>query len=532
MVKKKAWFQRMTLQMRIILAFLLMAFFVLFVGLFGYMGTNKLTDHLNAVTNVRWPSLVALQKIDNNMRGVYGGEMALLNSRLDKVFQDILLTNIKEAQVNIQEGYKLYDTLPHSPMEEKLWQKFSKKLSTWQKEHEKFVQTYTVYRELGILDPLREQMQLMKNNQTQSPQMLQAKAASRMLEEINIQVITLNRPLFNSSISTLHKLIGENTKLAEAEKLAAQKSVETTHRNVAWITIAGSLSALVLGLILSIAIAKPLDKTIKGIINELAISTTEITTVLDEQEQIAQEQAIAVNATTMTMDDLGQASQASSQQAESMAEGAYQALSLAHDGNDTIDSTLMEMAHLNEQFHTLGQQIERLTERTQEIGVISKLVADLSSQTNVLALNAAVEAVRAKEAGQGFSVIATEIRRLANASKHSAEKISRLVRSIDKEITATVVIANANTSNVNNAMEKVGKISVAFASVMEEIEKSVRDSQAISTTAQRQAKSIQQVLEAMNNINVGAGQAARGLSQTKEGTKQISTAAVRLKKLV
>ncbi|MGL5510505.1 MAG: methyl-accepting chemotaxis protein [Microcoleaceae cyanobacterium] len=532
MVKKRGWFQRLSLQMRIILAFLLMAVFVLFVGLFGYVGTNELTNHLNEVTNVRWPSLVALQKIDGNMRGVYGGEMALLNARLDKVFQDILLTNIKEAQVNIQDGYKLYDTLPHNPMEEKLWQKFSKKLSNWQKENEKFVQAYTAYRELGILDPLREQIQLMKNNQTQSAQMSEARVASRMLEEINIQVITLNRPLFNSSIATLHKLIDENTKLAEAEKLAAQKSVETTHRNVAWITIAGSLIALALGLILSIAIAKPLDKTIKGIINELAISTTEISTVLDEHEQIAKKQAIAVNATTITMDELGQAAQESSEQAESMAGGAYQALSLANDGNETINSTLTEMTHLNEQFHTLGQQIERLTEQTQEIGVISKLVADLSSQTNVLALNAAVEAVRAEEAGEGFSVIATEIRRLANASKHSAEKISRLVRSIDKEITSTVVIANANTSNVNNATQKVAKISVAFASVMEEIEKSVRDSQAISMTAQRQAKSIQQVLEAMNNINVGAGQAARGLSQTKEGTKQISTAAIRLKKLI
>lgn len=532
MVKKKAWFKRLTLQMRIILAFLLMAVFVLFVGLFGYVGTNELTNHLNEVTNVRWPSLLALQKIDSNMRGVYGGEMALLNPRLDKVFQDILLTNMKEAQVNIQEGYKLYNALPHTEREEKLWQKFQKKLANWQKENEKFEQAYATYRELGIMDPLRQQIQLMKNNQAQSPQMLQVRSASRLLEEMNIQVITLNRPLFNSSIATLHKLIQENGKLAEAEKLAAQESVATTHRNVTGMTIAGSLMALGLGLILSIAIAKPLDKTIKGIINELAISTTEITTVLDEQEQIAKEQAIAVNATTLTMDELGQASQQSSEQAESMAEGAYQVLSLAQDGNETINSTLTEMTHLNEQFHTLGQQIERLTERTQEIGIISKLVADLSSQTNVLALNAAVEAVRAEEAGEGFSVIATEIRRLANASKHSAEKISRLVRSIDKEITATVVIANANTSNVNNAMQKVEKISVAFASVMEEIEKSVRDSQAISMTAQRQAKSIQQVLEAMNNINVGAGQAARGLSQTKDGTKQISTAAVRLKKLV
>lgn len=532
MVKKKVWFNRLTLQMRIILAFLLMAVFVLFVGIFGYVGTNELTNHLNEISNIRWPGLLALQKIDSNMRGVYAGEMALLNPRLDKVFQDILLTNIQTGKVNIAEGYQLYNTLPHSEREEKLWQKFQKKLANWQKENEKFDQAYATYRELGIMDPLREQIQLMKNNQAQSPQILKARLASRLLEEMNIQVITLNRPLFNSSIATLHKLIDENSKLAEAEKLAAQESVTTTHRNVTWISIAGSLMALGLGLILSIAIAKPLDKTIKGIINELATSTTEITTVLEEQEQIAKEQAITVNATTISMDELGQASQASSQQAESMAEAAYQVLSLAQDGNETINSTLTEMTHLNEQFHTLGQQIERLTERTQEIGTISKLVADLSSQTNVLALNAAVEAVRAEEAGEGFSVIATEIRRLANASKHSAEKISRLVRSIDKEITATVVIANANTSNVNNAMQKVAKISAAFASVMEEIEKSVRDSQAISMTAQRQAKSIQQVLEAMNNINVGAGQAARGLSQTKDGTKQISTAALRLKKLV
>ncbi|MGD1717232.1 methyl-accepting chemotaxis protein [Dapis sp. BLCC M172] len=93
----------------------------------------------------------------------------------------------------------------------------------------------------------------------------------------------------------------------------------------------------------------------------------------------------------------------------------------------------------------MAQQITRLSEQTNQIGNISQLVGDLANQTNMLALNAAVEAVRAGEHGKGFGVVASEIRKLADESRKSAEKIYTLVADIQTSINSTVLATEAGT---------------------------------------------------------------------------------------
>lgn len=89
-----------------------------------------------------------------------------------------------------------------------------------------------------------------------------------------------------------------------------------------------------------------------------------------------------------------------------------------------------------------------LSEQANQIGSISQFVSDLANQTNMLALNSAVEAVRAGENGKGFSVVANEIRRLADQSQRSAEKIYVLVSEIQSAINSTVMVTEEGTKRV------------------------------------------------------------------------------------
>jgi methyl-accepting chemotaxis protein len=91
-----------------------------------------------------------------------------------------------------------------------------------------------------------------------------------------------------------------------------------------------------------------------------------------------------------------------------------------------------EMADLEKSMSNIANQILGLSEQAAQIGSISRLLSELAGETNMLALNAAVEAARAGEHGKGFSVVAAEIRKLADQSKLSAEKSNQIVADIQR----------------------------------------------------------------------------------------------------
>ena len=266
--------------------------------------------------------------------------------------------------------------------------------------------------------------------------------------------------------------------------------------------------------------------------NTIASSTAEIAATVEQQERTAQQQAASVNETTTTMDELGASSRQSAEQAAAAAGGAKQALELAEGGTRAVDRTLAGMGTLREKVGAIADQIMRLSEQTSQIGSISGLVSDLANQTNMLALNAAVEAVRAGEHGKGFAVVSGEIRKLADQSKKSAEKINALVQDIQNAINSTVMATDEGTKTVEEGVRIAQETADAFAGVTDAVNNVVLNSQQISLNVKQQAVAIQQVVSAMNNLNAAARESANGIGQVKIGTQRLNTAAGELQALV
>ncbi len=95
----------------------------------------------------------------------------------------------------------------------------------------------------------------------------------------------------------------------------------------------------------------------------------------------------------------------------------------------------------------MPSKLSVLSEQIGQIYNITNLVGDIANQTNMLALNAAVEAARAGEQGKGFAVIATEIRKLADQSRKSAERINNLVTDIQNATNTTVIVTDEGKKN-------------------------------------------------------------------------------------
>ena len=296
--------------------------------------------------------------------------------------------------------------------------------------------------------------------------------------------------------------------------------------------VIGSVLLVLFGTGIAWLISSGIIATIDRAISSIATSSTEIAATVEEQERMASQQAASVNQTTTTMDELGASSRATSQQIETAASQAIQALNLAGTGTKAVEQTLEAMATLKTKVQDMQGQIMQLSEQTDRIGNISTVVSDLANQTNMLALNAAVEAVRAGEHGKGFGVVASEIRKLADRSKKSAAQINLLVADIQKAINSTVMVTDEGTKTVDSGVNIASETAAAFAGVAHAINNVVLSSQQISLNAKQQAIAIEQVVEAMNSLNQAAAQTACGITQTKIGTQKLNEAALDLKAVV
>ena len=273
--------------------------------------------------------------------------------------------------------------------------------------------------------------------------------------------------------------------------------------------------SMVLSVLIGIWVISRIARQMDATAIAISASTAEIATTIEQQERATIQQASSVNQTTTTMDELGASSRQSAEQAEASAAGARQVLLLV-DGRTQEGHT--SQSSLREKVGDIAAQILHLSEQTNQIGMISTLVSDLASQTNMLALNAAVEAVRAGEHGKGFAVVAAEIRKLADQSKRSAEKINVLVLDIQNSTNSTVMVTNEGTKTVEKIVDAIKTITL--------------NGQQISLTSNQQAIAVQQVVEAMKSLNIAARENASGISQVKIGTQRLNDAAQKLKAVV
>lgn len=310
------------------------------------------------------------------------------------------------------------------------------------------------------------------------------------------------------------------------------KNVFAPQKELLYTLIAGvGMTAAVVSAI-AIFLARRTTRSVNEIVRAIASSSSQIAVTVEQQERIASQQLYAVDRTATTMDELGESSKACAEQAEAAAFGATQALKLTAGGSQAVDNTLKEMATLTKNVAAIQTQILRLSEQTDRIGNISSLVSDLANQTNMLAINAAVEAVRAGESGKGFAVVANEIRKLGDQSKESAIKINALVADIQKAISSTAMVTGDGTKTVENGVKLARKTADSFAGVAEAIDRIVLNSKQIYFTARNQAIAIEDVVEAVNSLNLAAQETASGISQVKLGISQLNQAAQNLKSVV
>lgn len=288
----------------------------------------------------------------------------------------------------------------------------------------------------------------------------------------------------------------------------------------------------ILAAITIVFVNRHIAATLQSFIDSLAVSSNQIAATMNEQERTISDQASSVNETTTTVEELGATSRQTAQQADVSSQGARQALELSEKGTDSVQRTMRGINDLQYKVTAIAEQIVNLSEQTGQISSISELVTDVANETNMLALNAAVEAARAGEQGKGFSVVAGEIRKLAEQTKKSAEKINSLVGDIQAAINSTIMVTDQGQKTAIEGIQLAENSATAFKEIADAVNNVFVNNQQISMSSKQQAVAVQQIISAMNAINLGAKESSTGIRQVRSAANELNQNATTLKGLV
>ncbi len=271
-------------------------------------------------------------------------------------------------------------------------------------------------------------------------------------------------------------------------------------------------------------------------INEAALrlssSANEVLAASTQHETSSTEQAAAIHETTATMEELKHASAQIAENAGAVARVAEETLGAARAGRGAISEFIQAMQQIRNDGVAVADSIAKLSKRVERIGTVVEVIDEIADRSDLLALNAALEGSRAGEAGKGFSIVAAEMRRLAENVLDSTKEIKNLITEIREATAAAAGAADASKAATESG-ERLGSVAAqAVEGILAGVQETSDAARVINLATQQQRTATEQVVASMAEIEDVTRQTTQASKQATGAAAELTQLAGRLAELI
>ncbi|MFE8146684.1 methyl-accepting chemotaxis protein [Brenneria goodwinii] len=274
---------------------------------------------------------------------------------------------------------------------------------------------------------------------------------------------------------------------------------------------------------------------ISAVIQSADVLKTSVGNIVASSSQLASsanQSATAVRETTATVEEIRQAAQLTAEKARSVLDVAQKSSQFSDEGRRSVQDIETAMARIRTQMDLITASMARLSEQNHAIGQITAFVEDIATQSNLLAVNAAIEAAKAGEHGKGFSVVAQEVKTLAEQSRQATRQIRTLLGDI-QQATAAAVLASEEGNKAVEAGTRQSEITEQAIRVLSaNVRENAQATAQISASNEQQQLGMEQLVEAMQSIRQASNQNVDSATLLADTARELDVLSQKLKDMV
>ncbi len=257
---------------------------------------------------------------------------------------------------------------------------------------------------------------------------------------------------------------------------------------------------------------------------EVASAANSVNEIASELASGSSEQAASVVEITAAMEELARTAGQIADNAASQADLAQTAEESGNAGQGAVEEGVAGVEEVKKRISGIASRAEILGTRSKEIYRVLDLITEIAQETHILSLNAAIEAAAAGDHGRRFSVVAEEVRRLAQRSQESVESVRNLLDEFAGSIRTTVVATEEGSNEAGRVLERAR----AAASAIEELRGASSDT---ARVAREISLATQQQNAASDEVVLTLKEVSQVVQRMADGLKQFSETADRLNRL-
>jgi len=261
-------------------------------------------------------------------------------------------------------------------------------------------------------------------------------------------------------------------------------------------------------------------------------SVVEIAATGKQQQATANETAATVSEIGATAKEITATARELGKTVDEVTKMVEQTAGFADTGQSSLSRMEETMRHIKDAGDSINAKLTALSEKAGNINQVVTTITKVADQTNLLSLNAAIEAEKAGEYGRGFSVVATEIRRLADQTAVAMYDIDQTVKEMQSAVSAGVMSMDKFSEEVRGGVQEIQQVSSQLVQIIQQVQALTPRFETVNEGVQVQATGAQQISESLVQLSEAVQQTVESLRQSNQGIEQLKDVSQRLKSSV